>query len=51
MLIDLQPGRQLLRGKDLEGFLRWRNDGQADLGRLERQQPAVSFSVLREIDR
>ena len=41
LVIDLQPGRQLLKGKDLEGFLRWRNDGQGDLGRLERQQLAL----------
>ncbi|WP_413440551.1 LCP family protein [Synechococcus sp. MIT S1220] len=39
--IDLQPGKQVLRGKDLEGFLRWRNDGRGDFGRLERQQLAL----------
>ena len=38
LLIDLQPGLQVLRGRDLEGFLRWRHDGEGDLGRLERQQ-------------
>ena len=41
LVIDLQPGRQLLKGKDLEGFLRWRNDGRGDFGRLERQQLAL----------
>ena len=41
LVIDLQPGPQLLRGKDLEGFLRWRNDGRGDFGRLERQQLAL----------
>ncbi|GIR24951.1 MAG: hypothetical protein CM15mP39_07620 [Synechococcus sp.] len=41
LLIDLQPGPQLLKGKDLEGFLRWRNDGRGDFGRLERQQLAL----------
>ena len=41
LLIDLQPGRQVLKGKDLEGFLRWRNDGHGDFGRLERQQLAL----------
>ena len=40
LVIDLQPGRQVLSGKGLEGFLRWRNDGYGDLGRLERQQLA-----------
>ena len=39
--IDLQPGPQVLRGRELEGFLRWRNDGQGDLGRLERQKLAL----------
>ena len=38
LLIDLQPGPQLLKGRDLEGFLRWRNDEEGDLGRLARQQ-------------
>ena len=38
LLIDLQPGPQLLKGHDLEGFLRWRHDEEGDLGRLERQQ-------------
>lgn len=47
LTIDLQPGRQLLNGKDLEGFLRWRNDGRGDLGRLERQQIALKGLVKR----
>ena len=38
LLIDLQPGPQVLQGEDLEGFLRWRHDGEGDLGRLARQQ-------------
>ena len=38
LLIDLQPGRQVLKGRALEGFLRWRHDGQGDFGRLDRQQ-------------
>ena len=38
LLIDLQPGPQLLKGLDLEGFLRWRHDEEGDLGRLARQQ-------------
>ena len=41
LVIDLKPGRQLLSGKALEGFLRWRNDGSGDFGRLERQQLAL----------
>ena len=39
--IDLQPGRQTLRGPDLEGFLRFRHDETGDLGRMERQQLAL----------
>ena len=38
LFINLQPGRQILKGRDLEGFLRWRHDGQGDFGRLDRQQ-------------
>jgi LCP family protein required for cell wall assembly len=41
LTIDLQPGRQLLKGKDLEGFLRFRHDEAGDIGRLERQQLAL----------
>lgn len=36
--IDLQPGRQVLRGKNIEGFLRFRHDGLGDIGRLDRQR-------------
>ncbi|MEB3165842.1 MAG: LCP family protein [Cyanobacteriota bacterium] len=39
--IDLQPGRQTLRGRDLEGFLRFRHDESGDIGRMERQQLAL----------
>jgi LCP family protein required for cell wall assembly len=46
LYIDLLPGPQLLKGKDLEGFLRYRNDELGDLGRMERQQ-----MVLREVFR
>ena len=42
LVIDLQPGKQVLKGKDLEGFLRWRQDNRGDFGRLERQQMALS---------
>ena len=48
--IDLQPGRQTLRGRDLEGFLRFRHDETGDLGRMERQQLALKalFRKLSE---
>jgi LCP family protein required for cell wall assembly len=43
LYIDLYPGRQLLKGEALEGFLRFRHDELGDLGRMERQK-----LVLRE---
>jgi LCP family protein required for cell wall assembly len=46
LYIDLYPGRQLLKGKDLEGFLRFRHDELGDIGRMERQK-----LVLREVFR
>ena len=50
LYIDLYPGPQVLRGKELEGFLRFRHDEQADLGRMERQRLVMSkvFSKLAE---
>ena len=36
--IDLQPGRQVLRGSNIEGFLRFRHDELGDIGRLDRQR-------------
>jgi len=36
--IDLQPGPQVLRGHDIEGFLRFRHDEMGDIGRLDRQR-------------
>jgi LCP family protein required for cell wall assembly len=41
LMIDLQPGRQILKGRHLEGFLRFRHDEAGDIGRLERQQLAL----------
>ncbi|MFM7085783.1 MAG: LCP family protein [Cyanobium sp.] len=46
--IDLQPGRQTLRGRDLEGFLRFRHDETGDIGRIERQQLALK-SLFRRL--
>ncbi len=52
LYIDLQPGPQLLKGRELEGFLRWRNDGEGDFGRLQRQQLVIKslFSSLTRPD-
>lgn len=41
LMIDLQPGRQNLKGRQLEGFLRFRHDESGDIGRMERQQLAL----------
>jgi LCP family protein required for cell wall assembly len=38
LYIDLYPGLQLLRGRDLIGYLRFRNDEMGDIGRMERQR-------------
>jgi LCP family protein required for cell wall assembly len=42
LYIDLQPGPQLLKGKELEGFLRFRHDQMGDLGRMERQRKVIN---------
>ncbi|MFY9173731.1 MAG: LCP family protein [Peptococcia bacterium] len=36
--IDLQPGLQKLSGHDALSYVRWRDDGTADIGRIKRQQ-------------
>ena len=39
--IALEPGLQTLKGKDLEGFIRFRNDELGDIGRMERQKLVI----------
>jgi LCP family protein required for cell wall assembly len=48
LYIDLYPGRQLLKGSDLIGYLRFRNDEMGDIGRMERQREVFQkvFSKL-----
>lgn len=36
--IDLEAGEQKLNGHDALAFVRWRGDGNGDLGRIERQK-------------
>jgi len=48
LYIDLYPGRQVLKGEQLEGFLRFRNDAMGDLGRMERQK-LVLAEVFRKL--
>ncbi|MCP9881162.1 LCP family protein [Cyanobium sp. Alchichica 3B3-8F6] len=50
LTIDLQPGLQTLKGRDLEGFLRFRHDAMGDIGRLERQQLALQ-ALFRKLTR
>lgn len=50
LYIDLQPGPQTLRGRDLEGFLRWRHDEEGDLGRIDRQK-LVLDALFRKLTR
>jgi anionic cell wall polymer biosynthesis LytR-Cps2A-Psr (LCP) family protein len=50
LVIDLQPGLQTLRGRDLEGFLRFRHDEMGDIGRVERQQLALQ-ALFRKLTR
>jgi LCP family protein required for cell wall assembly len=50
LYIDLQPGLQTLKGRDLEGFLRFRHDETGDIGRMERQQLAVQ-ALFRKLIR
>lgn len=47
LVIDLYPGRQVLRGTDLEGFLRFRNDELGDIGRMERQKLVLNALFRR----
>ena len=46
--IDLLPGHQRLRGRALEGYLRFRHDGEGDLGRMRRQRQAVG-ALMRQL--
>jgi len=48
LYIDLYPGRQLLKGKELEGFLRFRHDEMGDLGRMDRQRLVLN-EVFRKL--
>lgn len=36
--IDLKPGKQMLDAEQAEGYVRFRKDATADIGRMERQQ-------------
>ncbi|MBT2690223.1 LCP family protein [Bacillus sp. ISL-47] len=38
MGLELEPGKQKLKGSDLLSYVRFRHDGQSDFGRVDRQQ-------------
>ena len=42
LYIDLYPGLQVLKGEDLQGFLRFRHDEAGDLGRMDRQRLVIN---------
>lgn len=46
--INLKKGLQKLNGTDALGYVRWRSDGLADVGRVQRQQKFVK-AVLEEV--
>lgn len=46
LTIDLPQGWQTLSGKEAEQFARFRNDGQGDIGRVQRQQ--ILLKALRQ---
>lgn len=44
--IDLQPGQQMLDGRQALSYVRFRNDDKGDFGRIQRQQ--IFLRALRE---
>ncbi|HHU77238.1 MAG TPA: LCP family protein [Firmicutes bacterium] len=48
VLIDLQPGLQHLDGDKALQYVRWRSDGEADFGRVRRQQQFLK-ALLQEM--
>ena len=46
--IALEPGLQTLKGKDLEGFIRFRHDELGDIGRMERQKLVIT-ALLKKL--
>ncbi|NUP99442.1 MAG: LCP family protein, partial [Armatimonadetes bacterium] len=47
--IHLKPGRQRLNGSQAVGFVRYRSDARADLGRIERQQVFLKALVKQAL--
>jgi anionic cell wall polymer biosynthesis LytR-Cps2A-Psr (LCP) family protein len=52
--IDITAGKQVLNGENAEGYVRFRNDGKGDIGRIYRQQKFMKafmkkISSLKEL--
>lgn len=47
LVIDLSPGPQVLNGEKAEQYLRFRNDAEADIGRIRRQQHFVRAAMVQ----
>lgn len=45
--INLTKGPHVLSGRDAEGYVRFRSDGQGDLGRIKRQQKFLAAFLQR----
>jgi len=41
LFVDLYPGLQTLNGKQTLGYIRFRHDGEGDIGRIRRQQKFI----------
>ena len=50
LYIDFKKGNQTLNGKQAVQYLRFRHDGKADLGRIERQQSFVQAFAQKMLD-
>lgn len=48
--INLYPGKQVLNGKQVEGFLRFRHDMLGDIGRIQRQQAFMRAIAKKLLD-
>ena len=47
LVIDIKKGKQLLNGRDAEGYVRYRSDGKGDVGRIKRQQKFIKAFIHR----
>jgi LCP family protein required for cell wall assembly len=50
LFVDLNPGVQKLNGREAVGYVRFRHDGDGDIGRIKRQQKFLN-AVANELTR